>query len=462
MVLSERSSSTAVSEIDRFELAALARELRGNVIQPNDPRYNAERKVFNAAIDRYPGAIVQVADAEDVAKTIAFARERGLPIAVRGGGHHTAGYGVIDDGIVIDLQLLKSVKVDLERRVAVAGTGLRAAEYVNAVERYGMVSPVGDAAHTGIAGLTLGGGYGWLSGKLGMVIDNVVAAQIVTADGRILRVSAERFEQPDLFWALRGGSGNFGVVTQFEYKLTPQAQVLGGMLVYPFPMARDILRLYRDFTAGAPDEITTYAALASMPDGTPIVAIMLCYSGADLAEGERVIAPLRAAGPVVDTLHPMAYEELAHMTDPFAGEGFGHEDTWLNMPALSAETLDDLLALADPARSHGSSIIIKQLNGAARRVDPMATAFPHRHAPYSIVPLAAWQPGQETAQLYAWVDQVRAMIGPRAVGVYVNGAEHDSARAVYGVNYPRLVGIKRRYDPDNVFHSTFNIDPNPR
>jgi FAD/FMN-containing dehydrogenase len=447
-------------EIDRFELQALARELRGQVIEPGDPRYDDERKIFNAAVDRFPGAIVQVADAEDVAKTISFARERGIQLSVRGGGHHTAGYSVIDDGIVIDLQLLKSVKVDLDRRVAVAGAGLRAGEYVNAVERYGLVSPVGDASHTGLGGLTLGGGYGWLSGKLGLVIDNLLAVQIVTAEGEILRASAQ--EHPDLFWAVRGGSGNFGVVTQFEFKLTPQQQVLGGMLVFPFARAAQILRLYRDFTASAPDEITTYIAMATMPDGAPIVAVMLCYSGNDLAEGERVIAPLRAAGPLADIVHPMSYEDMAHLTDPFAGLGFGHEDTWMNLTALSDATLDELVTLADPARSHGSVTVIKQLNGAASRVDPMATAFPHRHARYSIIPLASWQPGQETAQLCAWVDEVRAAIGPRAAGVYVNGAEHDSARAVYGVNYPRLLGVKRCYDPDNVFHNTYNIDPNDR
>ena len=364
MVISERRSSTVggafgdAVEIDRFELQALARELRGNVITPDDPRYDSERKVFNAAVERFPGAIVQVADAEDVSRTITFARERNLPISVRGGGHHTAGYSVIDDGIVIDLQLLKSVRVDLDRRVAVAGAGLRAGEYVAAVERYGMVSPVGDAVHTGLSGLTLGGGYGWLTGKLGMVVDNLLAAQIVTADGEILRASAD--EHPDLFWALRGGSGNFGVVTQFEFKLTPQGNVLGGMLVYPYAMADAILRLYRDFTASAPDEITTYAALAAMPDGTPIVAIMLCYSGADLDEGERVIAPLRAAGPVADMVRPMSYEEMAHLTDPFAGRGLwsrGH--------------------LAEPARHERRD---DRRSGGARRPSPRARLGHHHQA----------------------------------------------------------------------------------
>jgi hypothetical protein len=359
--------------------------------------------------------------------------------------------------MVIDLALRKLVVVDAERHVARVGAGIRAGEYVPQTEPFGLVSPVGDATHTGLAGLTLGGGYGWLTGKRGLVIDNLLSVQIVTADGRILRASAD--EHADLFWALRGGSGNFGVVTTFEYALEPQAPVLGGMLVFPFPMARDLLRFHRDFVAQAPDELTTYFFLATMPDSAPVAGFMLCYSGDDLAEGERVIAPLRALGPVADMVQTMPYSALAHLTDPLAPLGMQRDERWINQPTLDDATIDALVELADPRQSLGSALLVKQLNGAATRVDPAATAFPHRYPHFSIVPLAAWTPADDGEPRRAWVQRVEDAVRPHATGVYVNGAEHESVTTVYGANYARLVAVKNAYDPENLFSHNFNIAP---
>ncbi|HMM40848.1 MAG TPA: FAD-binding oxidoreductase [Thermomicrobiales bacterium] len=454
MVISERRRSTEV--VGDLSLRTLKSRIRGNVILSDDPRYEAEREVFNAAIDRYPAIFVQVADATDVATALSFARMHDMPVAARGGGHSTPGYGLVDEGMVIDLSLRKDVEVDVERRIARAGSGLRAGEYVAATEAYGLVSPVGDAAHTGLAGLTLGGGYGWLTGKYGMVIDSLVAAEIVTADGQILRVSEE--EHADLFWAIRGGSGNFGVVTTFEFKLQPLTQVLGGMLIFPFVRAREVLGVYRDVTASAPDELTTYAAMATMPDGTSVAAIMLCYAG-DIAEGEQAIAPFRALGPVADMVQPMPYSGMTALTEPMAPMGFAHDDVWTNVRELSDATLDMLVELAAPGRSHGSVMIIKQLNGAAGRVAPEATAFPHRQLPYSVLPVAAWPPHVDGSPLVAWVKEVEQALAPITGGVYANGANGHPSDLVYGVNYERLTQIKTAYDPDNLFRSNENIEP---
>jgi FAD/FMN-containing dehydrogenase len=290
-----------------------------------------------------------------------------------------------------------------------------------------------------------------------MVIDNLLAVELVTADGQQLRASAT--EHPDLFWALRGGSGNFGIATSYEYHLEPMGQVLGGMLAFPLARAAEIMRLYRDFTAAAPDEITTYLILAAPPQFGPLVVLMLCYSGADLEQGQRVIAPLRAAGPVMDMVRPMSYSEMTHLTDPFAPHGLAREEAWINVRGLSDANLDELLATTTPALAQGATLIVKQLNGKAARVDPLATAFPHRNAPYSIVPLAAWLPGQDPTPHRAWVEQMRETVAPITAGVYVNGADGDSLEAAYGINAIRLAGIKRRYDPDNIFDGAVNIPP---
>jgi FAD/FMN-containing dehydrogenase len=453
MVLSERSGAVRLSDGLIGELRA---NFNGELVLPDSPEYDRERQVFNAAIDRYPAVIAQITGAHDAAAAISFARRYDLPLAVRSGGHSTPGFGVVDGGVVIDTQLMKSVEVDPVRRVARAGAGLRAGEYIVKTEQLGLVSPIGDALHTGLAGMTLGGGYGYLSGKYGLAIDNLLAVEVVTADGRILRASEESY--PDLFWALRGGSGNFGVVTSLEFRLHPLTQLLGGMMIYPFPVARDVLRAYRSVTASAPDELTTYAVLATPPGQDPIIGIIVCYAG-DIEAGERAIAPFRALGPVADMVGPRSYSSMGEIVAPFAPEGMQRDDRWLNLAALSDETIDTLIALAEPSRSLGGAIILKQLNGAAARVSSTATAFPHRNLPYSVLATTQWPDPAMAAPMLGWVHDVIDTLSPVTRGVYVNGAEDESMDSIYGVNYSRLVQVKNRYDPSNVFNSTINIRP---
>jgi FAD/FMN-containing dehydrogenase len=455
MVLTEQRRSTEI--VDDIAVGMLARRIRGNVISRHDPGYDAARAMFNAAVDRRPAVIVQPADAADVSRALSFARLYDLPLAARGGGHSTPGYSIVDDGLLLDLSLLKSVEVDPVKRVARAGGGLRAGEYITEVERFGLVSPIGDSAHTGLGGLTLGGGYGWLSGSVGMAVDSLVAAEVVTADGIVRRVSND--ENPDLFWALRGGSGNFGVVTHFEFALEPISQVYGGMLVFPYERAGVVLRGYRDFNDRAPDEVTTYAAIAAPPGQPPVVILLTAYSG-EMSGAEQAIAPLRALGPVADTVGPMPYSALTQFTEPFIVPGFHREDRWPHLDALSDETIDALIALGDPARSHNSAIVIRGINGKAARVAPDATAFPHRRHPYSILPLAMWPPDADATPFVTWVEEVVAALRPITTGIYVNGSvQSDDPHLVYGSNYERLVALKNRYDPENLFHGNYNIVP---
>lgn len=455
MVLSDHRRTTEI--VEESAVRELARNLRGNVIPPRDPRYEDARQMFNVRVNRRPALIVQPADAGDVATALSFARRNDLPLAARGGGHSTPGFSTVDDGLLIDLSLLKSVTVDPVKRIAVAGGGLRAGEYISQTERYGLVSPIGDSAHTGLGGLTLGGGYGWLTGPVGMTIDRLLAAEVVTADGIVRRASTD--ENPDLFWALRGGSGNFGVVTHFEFDLDPISQVYGGMLVYPYERAGDVLRLYRDFTASAPDSVTTYAFIATPPGQPSIVGIMPVHVG-DPAEGERILAPFRALGPVADMVGPMPYSGMTKLTEAFVPPGMEHENRWPHLTALSDGLLDTLIELGAPEHSHGGTLMIREMNGAAQRVAPDAMAFPHRAAPYSVVPLAMWPVGVERAPHIGWVDSVIEAIRPNTTGIYVNGSyPSDDPFLVYGRNFTRLVELKNRYDPENLFHGNYNIVP---
>jgi FAD/FMN-containing dehydrogenase len=455
MVLAERRGSSAI--VGDAALARFRETLQGELILSNHPDYETARRVLNYREDRYPAAIVRVADARDTVEAIRFARAHDLPIAVRSGGHDVGGRSTLDDGMIIDLSLRKGVQVNPERRVARVGAGLRAGEYIRALEPFGLVSPVGDASTTGLAGLTLGGGYGWLSGKHGLAIDNLHAVEVVTADGRILRASDE--EHVDLFWAIRGGSGNFGVVTTMEFNLHRLGQVLGGMAIFPFERATEVMRMYRELTASAPDELTTYAAMATMPDGMSIAAILLCYSGDDLVEGERVIAPVRKLGPVADMIAPMPYAQMITLADNFVAHGAARDERWNTLYDLSDATIDELIDLADPSRSLGNALVIKELNGQALRVAPEATAFPHRNAPYSVVAAAQWFDRSQDAAHAAWAESVIEATRRDMSGFYVNGTESASVHEIYAGNYPRLRRTKAAYDPDNIFNRNNNITP---
>jgi FAD/FMN-containing dehydrogenase len=457
MVISEQGIPSA-SVLDTGALSALRTRLRGALLLPQDPNYDDTRRVFNAMIDRRPAAIARCADTADVVAAVGFARDHGLPLAVRGGGHGVAGHCVCDGGLMVDLSLMKGIAVDPERRVATAGAGLRRGEFVVATEHYGLVSPTGIVSDTGLAGLTLGAGYGWLNGKYGLAIDNLVGAEVVTADGRVLRASEE--EHPDLFWALRGGSGNFGIVTSFELELHPVTRVLGGMLIHPFPRAAEVLRFYREVAAAAPDELTIYAALVTGPDGNQAVAIVPCWCGS-LEEGERVLAPIRAFGPpLADLVGPMPYSAMNTLVDAALPSGLRYYWKQNLLRELGDGAIEAIVEQVARVPSPRSVVLIDHVHGAARRVAPTATAFPHRDAPHGLVLLSGWDDPADDAANIAWTRELSATTRPWATGgAYVNEAWDEKPRAAFGVNYERLVAIKGRYDPTNLFCHNTNIAP---
>ncbi len=450
----------AGSGLNDTAVAAFAASLSGGgeVIRPTDEAYDGARRVWNGMIDRRPALIVRCAETNGVVHAIAFARTNSLPIAVRGGGHSAPGYGTCDGGLVIDLSPMKTVTVDPIARVARAGAGALLGDLDRATQAHGLAVPAGMVSDTGIAGLTLGGGMGWLSRQFGLTIDNLLAVEIVTADGDVLRASEE--EHPDLFWAIRGGSGNFGVVTTFELALHPVTQVLGGMLIYPFPMAGEVLRFYREIATSAPDELTIHAALVTGPDGRRAAAILACYSG-DLEEGERVLAPIRAFGPpVADLIRPMKYSEMNTLIDEANPSGLLNYWKWNGLRELSDDVIDTAIEFFARVPSPRTVVTLDQLHGAARRISPTATAFAHRDAPYGLVLLSMWSDPDESERNIAWTRDLAAATEQYATGgVYVNGLAEDQARAVYGINYDRLVAVKNAYDPTNIFCHNQNIKP---
>jgi FAD/FMN-containing dehydrogenase len=449
-----------VASIKEAAVQGLRSRLRGAVLLPDTPAYDASRRVFNAMIDRHPAVIVRPANAEDVRRAVWFAREHGLMLSVKGGGHNVAGTAVSDDGLMLDLTWMRAVAVAPEQRVAVAEPGLLLGDLDRATQAHGLATPLGVVSLTGIAGLTLGGGLGWLNGKHGLACDNLLAAEVVTAAGEIVTASAD--EHPDLFWAIRGGSGNFGVVTSFTYRLHPVGPVLGGGLTFPPERARDVLRVYHDVASTCPDELSTTAGLGVDAAGRPTVGIGVCWSG-PVADGERVLRPLRALKPVEDRVAPMAYEELQTAGD--AGFPSGRQHYWKAswLADLSEGAIDVLLNFAAGKPSPVTGIGLQQMHGAAARVDPTATAFPHRRAQYDLLILSQWEHAEEAERNIAWTRAFFDAIRPYAErAVYVNdlGAEEtDRVRDAYGTNYERLATIKATYDPTNLFRANQNIQP---
>jgi FAD/FMN-containing dehydrogenase len=456
MILAEATRSKPV--FGASTLQDLRDSLKGELVLPGDETYDELRSVFNGMIDRRPALIARPLDTEDVVTAVNFGRSHDLLVSVRGGGHSAPGHGVCHNGLMIDLSLMKGIEIDTERRIATAQPGLRLGEFITETEKFGLVSPTGTVSDTGLAGLTLGGGYGWLAGKYGMAVDNLVGAEVVASDGRVLRASAD--ENPDLFWALRGGSGNFGIVTSFELRLYPVTQVLGGMLLYPFPMAKEVLTFYRGVASTAPDELTTYAALVTGPDGNQAVALALCYTG-DLEEGERVIAPLRAFGPpIVDMVRPMPYSEINCMLDAANPPGMQNYWKWSGLRELSDDAIGVIVSFAGRVPSPRTVILIDQLHGAAARVSPDATAFAHRDAPHGLVIISMWDDPEDAEANITWTREFAAAAEPFCTGgVYVNGESGNKPAAAFGSNYERLAEIKAKYDPTNFFRHNQNIKP---
>jgi FAD/FMN-containing dehydrogenase len=437
--------------------------LRGELLQPGDEGYDVARVVWNGMIDRRPALIVRARGAADVIAAVNFAREHDLILAVRGGGHNVAGNAVCDNGLMLDLSLMKGIRVDAEARTARAEPGVLWGELDRETQAFGLATTGGTVSATGIAGLTLGGGVGWLAGKYGMAIDNLLSVDVVTADG-VLRHASDT-ENPELLWAIRGAGANFGVVTSFEYRLHPVGpMILGGLVLHPFERAAEVLRFYRDFAVSQPDELTTYAAVLTGPDGGRVIALATCYAG-DAAEGERVLAPLKAHGaPLADMIGPMPYVAQQTMLD--AAFPYGRQNYWKSVFAkrISDEAIDAIVEFGADIPSPYSVIVIQDVHGAAARVSPTATAFSHRDAPHAIIALANWVDPADTERNITWARGLFAAVEPHAAtAVYVNDLGHDESRervaSAYGANHERLVQLKARYDPTNLFRMNQNIRP---
>jgi FAD/FMN-containing dehydrogenase len=449
--------------LDSTTIAALRTSLRGGVTLAGDATYETARRVWNGNIDRRPALIAHCATAADVQQAVTFAAARGLLVSVRGGGHSAPGYAINDGGMVIDLTPMKAITVDPARRTARAEGGVLWREFDAATQEHGLATTGGTVSNTGIAGLTLGGGLGWLMGKYGATVDNLIAAEVVTADGILRRASAT--EHPDLFWALRGGGGNFGVVTAFEFRLHPVGEVLGGMVLYPLDQATEVLRFYRDFCPTLPDDAEAHAALVTAPDGNPMAALLLGYNG-PLDEGERVLAPARGFGkPAADLVAPMSYgARQALLDEPNAIHGLHRY--W--RAAFTERLSDDLIKVAVDGAARFSSplnaMLFFYVHGAVTRVPATETSFGARATQWDFDAIGAWSDASESATHIAWVREIWGRLEPHLQGsVYVNHIAADDqpekVRASFGENHQRLRAIKSIYDKANLFRMNSNIQP---
>ena len=455
------------------DLERLRDSIRGPVIDPADEAYDAARAIWNGAIDRRPACVARCTGVADVVAAVRFARECDLLVAVRSGGHGVGGHALCDGGLVIDLSPMKGIRVDPAARTATAEAGVLWGELDRETQLHGLATVGGIVTHTGIAGLTLGGGIGWLMRKHGATVDNLLAADVVTAQGEIVTASEE--ENPDLFWAIRGGGGNFGIVTSFVYRLHPVGPiVLAGPIFHPFEHAREVLRVYRDFIAAAPDELTTIFELSVAPPlpflpedvhGKPIVMIGACYAGSP-DEGAEVLRPLKQFGrPIVDLLEPKPYTALQSMFDPLVPHGWHRYWKSVELPPLTDQAIDTLVEQASAPTSPKSYTIVFQLGGALARVGEDETAFSQRDAAHNVNINAVWTEEDPDAERHiAWARDFFDAMQPHAGGrVYVNflGEEGGNrVRQAYGArNYERLVELKRAYDPTNFFRLNQNIEP---
>jgi FAD/FMN-containing dehydrogenase len=449
----------SASAIDHFR-----RAFRGRLLVPSDdPAYDHARRVFNATIDRRPALIAQCGDSADVVACVTFARERELPLSVRGGGHSIAGKAVCDGGLMIDLSTMKGIRVEPAARTTRAEPGLTLGEFDRATHPFGLATTLGVVSNTGIAGLTLGGGIGWLNGKYGLACDNAIAFDVVAADATVLRATAAEHE--DLYWGLRGGSGNLAIVTAIQYRLHPVETVLAGAVFHPLDRAAEALRFFVEFSAGAPDELTTMAALVTLPDGAPAAALSVCYCGSP-ADGERVVTPLRSFGsPLADRIERMPYVAAQSMLDGFFPAN--HHHYWKSnlTSRVPYEAIDAMVDYMARKPSPFTIAGLQALHGAAGRVPGGDTAFPHRGDRFDCMILSQWADAADGDRNIAWTKEFYAAIQPHVdAAVYVNnlGDEPDAVvRAAFGANYQRLAAVKARYDPTNVFRSTQNVRPNP-
>lgn len=449
----------------------LNEKLNGHVSYPGEARYEAARTVWNAMIDRHPAAVAHCTGAGDVTSAIQLARENGLEASIRGAGHNIAGTAVCDGGLMIDLSGMKDVRIDKEKRRAYVGPGATLADFDGAAQRHGLATPVGINSTTGISGLTLGGGFGWLTRKYGMTIDNLVAAEVVTADGKGVRASAN--ENADLFWAIRGGGGNFGVVTQYEFRLHPVGpEIFAGLLVFPMAEAKQVLTQYRAFAASAPEELNVWVVLRQAPPlpflpaavhGKGVVVLPMFYAG-DPAQGEKLVAPLRRFGNAHgEHMGPMPYVDWQKAFDPLLTPGARNYWKSHNFTELRDEALATVIAYAGKLPTPQCEIFIGHVAGAANRVAVDATAYVARDAKFVLNVHARWEDAKQDKACIAWAREFFDASKPYASGgAYVNfmtAEESARVQTAYGANYRRLARIKKQYDPENFFHVNQNIKP---
>ena len=469
--LTFKTFSGSSTTLDPSVAKDLAKKVQGEILTADSPGFDKVRVVWNAMIDRKPALIARCKSTDDVVACVKFAKQHDLLVAVRGGGHNIAGNAVCEGGLLIDLSLMRAVKVDAAKQTAHVEGGALLGDFDQAAQAHGLATPLGINSTTGVAGLTLGGGFGWLSRKHGLTVDNLLSATVVTAAGEKLTASAK--ENSDLFWALRGGSGNFGVVTSFEFKLHKiGTEVLSGLIVHPLADAKKVLQYYRDFVAKAPDELAVWFVLRKAPPlpflpekwhGKEILALAACYFG-DLKTGEKLLQPLRAFGqPIADVIGPTPYIGWQQVLDPLLTPGMrnywkSHE--FLQIPDAMIDVIMDFASrLPDPQ----TELAFAQLGGAIQRVPNDATAYSHREPNFLINVHTRWDAAANDGKCIAWARDLIKALTPFSTGaVYVNfltSDEEDRVKMAYGANLAKLVAVKKKYDPTNLFRMNANIRP---
>jgi FAD binding domain/Berberine and berberine like len=441
---------------------AFRTHLRGTLLQPGDGGYDDARTIHNGMIDRRPALILRCAGVADVVTGVRFAREHDLLVSVRAGGHGMPGYAVCEAGLMLDLSGMKGVQVDPEQRTVRAEAGVTWSEFDHETQAFGLATTGGVVGSTGIAGLTLGGGHGFLMRRHGLACDNLLAADVVTADGRWLRASTSA--HAELFWGLRGGGGNFGVVTSFEYRLHPVGTMLAGMVMYPLSQAKGLLRLYREVTSTAPDELGSLMALGTLPDGTQAAVLLVGYTG-PVPDGEALLRPLRAFGPpLADQVGPVPYAALQGISEHFNPRGYRNYLKTNYLRDLSDDAIDLLVEQYTHVPAPHTHIVVEHMGGAISRTDRDATAYNYRDAQYNFLIVGMWPEAAADARGIGWVRGLWQALQPFSTGhIYVNYESDvgvDRVQAAYGAaKYARLVALKNTYDPTNMFRLNANIPP---
>ena len=451
-----------MASLNQASIVDLSARFLGVLLRPDQSGYDEVRRVHNGMIDRRPALIAGCVGNADIVDAVNFARTQGLELAVRGGGHNVAGRAVCDDGLMLDMSLMKGIHVDPVRRTARAQGGVTWREFNRETQAHGLATTGGVISTTGIAGLTLGGGLGWLMAKHGLAMDNLVSAEVVTASGDIVRASRE--ENADLFWGLQGGGGNFGAVSWLEYRLHPVGTVTSGLIAHPVDRARDVLKFFREITSGLPDDLTIFGGLLHAPDGAQIAVMIVCHCG-PLGEAEAALQPIKKFGtPIMDAIGPTSYEATNRMLD--AGFPRGALNYWKSnfMMELSDQAIDTLISQFASCPSPMSGLLLEHIHGAATRVGVGETAFPHRREGYNFLVVSEWLDPAANARNIAWARESYDVMRPCfAPGRYVNylGDDdgEDAVAAAYGPNYQRLRALKAKYDPTNLFHLNQNIRP---